>query len=315
MYQLDIYRFRTSTEYEYKFVGHYGAKGEHRAKKQKRTPEYIEKQNQLQREKTVRRLIKANFKEGDLWTTLTYSDKEGRTIREVSEDIQKFLKNLRYQYKKREEVCKYIYRIEIGSKGGIHIHIILNRITDLDMMIQRLWKHGKTFNELLDGGTYEKLAEYIVKQPTDQQKKLLKTFDEDVKKLIRYSCSRNLTRPVPETKTYSRRTMQAVFNSDLVPEKGYYIDKDSIRRGINEFTGYSYLQYQEILIDKGQKGVPIRICECPICHQMTLETILCDCQRKKRNGSKHIRGHNDQKTKQRKRLFNVSDRVYHQRSD
>lgn len=312
MYQLDIYRFRTSTEYEYKFAGNYGAKGEHRARKQKRTPEYIEKQNQYQRTKTVRHLIKANFKEGDLWTTLTYSDKEGRSIKDVSEDLSKFLKNLRYQYKKIQEACKYIYRIEIGSKGGIHIHIILNRIPDLDMLIQRLWKHGKTYNELLDGGTYEKLADYIVKQPTDQQKKLLKTFEEDARKLIRYSCSRNMTRPVPETKVYSRRTMQAVFNSDLVPAAGYYIDKDSIRRGINEFTGYSYLYYQEILIDKGQQAVPIRICECPICHQLTLESITCNCQRKKSRGSKRIRGSNNQKTEQRKGIFDVPDRVHHQ---
>lgn len=309
MYQLDIYRFRTSTEYEYKFKGNYGAKGEHREKKQKRTPEYVEKQNQYQRTKTVRHLIKANFKEGDLWTTLTYSDKEGKTIKEISEDLQKFLKNLRYQYKKAGEICKYIYRIEIGSKGGIHIHIILNRIADLDLLIKRLWKHGKTFNELLDDGTYEKLADYIVKQPTDQQKKLLKTFEEDVKKLIRYSCSRNLVRPQPETKVFTRRTMQSIFNNDLKPAAGYYIDRDSIRRGINEYTGYSYLYYQEILIDNGQSSDPVRICECPICHQMTLEYILCDCQRKKKRGNKRISGNNNQKSETRKRIRHVADRV------
>ena len=308
MYKLDIYRFNRSTEYEYKFAGNYGAKGEHRATRQKRTPEYIEKQNQYKRAKTVRHLIKANFQEGDLWTTLTYSDRSGRNIKDISEDVAKFLKNMRYQYKKAGKVCKYIYRIEIGSKGGIHVHIILNRIPDIDILIQKMWKHGKTFNELLDNGTYDKLADYIVKQPTEQQKKLLKTFDEDAKKLIRYSCSRNLERPVPETRTYSRRTMQSIFNNDLIPAAGYYIDRDSIRRGINEFTGYSYLYYQEIKIDKGQRAVPIRICECPICHQMTLESITCSCQRKKR-GNKHIHGHNNQKPKERIGDGHVPDRV------
>lgn len=290
MYKLDIYRFKTSTEYEYKYAGHYGAKGEKRAKKQKRTPEYIEKQNQYQRTKTVRHLIKANFKEGDLWTTLTYADKEARTIKDVSADLSKFLKNLRYQYKKAGEPCKYIYRVEIGSRGGIHIHIVLNRIPDIDVIIQKYWNHGRAHNELLDNGTHEKLAEYIVKQPTDQQKKLLKALDEDAKKLIRYSCSRNLERPVPETKTYTTRTMRSIFNNDLVPEKGYYIDKDSIRRGINEFTGYSYLSYQEIKLEREQQAPPIRICECPICHQFTLEFIKCNCQtRKRRRGYKHLR--------------------------
>ena len=286
MYKLDIYRFPTSTEYEYKYAGNYGAKGEKRAPKRKRTDEEIAKHNQVQKEKTVRRLIKANFKEGDYWTTLTYPKDESRTIRQIAKDISKFLGCIRYQYKKQGIPCKYIYRIEIGSRGGIHVHIILNRIPDLDMTIQRYWIHGKTYNELLDDGTYEKLADYIVKPPTDEQKKLLKAFDEDAKKLIRYSCSRNLVRPVPETKKYSKRTMRQVFNHDLVPEKGFYIDKNSIKRGINAFTGMGYLYYQEIKLKREQRADPVKIYECPICHQFTLDSIKCDCQTK-RNG-KHI---------------------------
>lgn len=295
MYIRDIYRFRTSTEYEYKFLGHYGTAGEQSLKKHERSQESIEKQNQYQRTKTVRRLLKANFKEGDYWTTLTYRDKEGRQIKEVTADVQRFLRKLRARYKKLGIPCKYIYRVEIGSKGGIHVHIVLNRITDLDSMIQQAWIHGRTFNELLDDGPYDRLAEYIVKPPTDQQKKLLKTFDEDTKKLIRYSCSRNLERPVPERKVYTRHTMQKIFNSDLIPERGFYIDKDSIRRGINEFTGYSYLSYQEIKLDTGQRAEPIRICECPICHQFTLENIACNCQRTK-HGRKYLHRNNNQST-------------------
>lgn len=308
MFKLDIYRFSSSTEYEYKFAGNYGAKGEKRSPKQKRTPEDIERQNQYQRTKTVRHLIKANFKEGDYWTTLTYPKDESRTIQEVSQDISKFLGRLRYRYKKLDTPCKYIYRIEIGSRGGIHVHIILNRIPDLDRTIQKYWKHGKSHNELLDDGTYEQLADYIVKPPTDQQKKLLKTFDEDAKKLIRYSCSRNLVRPVPETKEYSRRTMREVFNHDLIPEKGFYIDKNSIRRGVNAFTGMGYLYYQEIKLKKEQKAEPVKICECPICHQFTFDFLTCDCQRRKR-GSKYLRRYNHKSTKPRTRKINVSDRV------
>lgn len=288
MYRLDIFRFPSSNEYEYKFAGNYGAKGEKRQKKQKRTPEDIERQNQYQRNRTVRHLLKANFTEGDYWTTLTYSAKEGRSISDISEDLSQFLRKIRYRYKKADIPCKYIYRIEIGSKGGIHVHIILKRIPDIDRIIQQYWTHGKSFNELLDDGTYEKLAEYIVKPPTDQQKKLLATFGADAKKLIKYSCSRNLDRPVPETKIMKSRTMRSVFNSDLIPEKGFYIDKNSIRRGVNSFTGYGYLYYQEVKIRKGEIPEPVRICECPICHQFTLDFATCDCQRKKRRRGKHI---------------------------
>lgn len=314
MYILDIFRFRTSTEYEYKFFGNYGAKGEKRNPKQKRTPEDIERQNQYQRTKTVRHLIKANFSEGDYWSTLTYAPDEtgkiSKSIRSIVEDLSKLLSHLRYQYKKAGSPCKFIYRIEIGSRGGIHVHIILNRIPELDRILQKYWTHGKVHNELLDDGTYEELANYIVKQPTDQQKKLLKAFDsDDVKKLIRYSCSRNLERPQPERHEYSQRTMRSVFNNDLIPNAGFYIDINSIRRGINAFTGMSYLYYQEKKLTDQAKAESVRICECPICHQLTLEYCLCDCQRKKKRGNKHISGHNDQKSKTRKSIGHVADRV------
>lgn len=284
MYKLDIYRFRSSTEYEYKYKGNYGAKGEKRNKKQKRTPEDIARQNQYQKARTVRHLIKQNFSEGDYWITLTYGkQEEGRSIRSIAKDVSNFLSRLRREYKRQEVLCKYIYRIEIGSRGGIHVHMILNRITDLDIILQNKWVHGRVHNELLDNGTYEKLADYIVKPPTDQQKKLLRSIadSEDAKKLIRYSCSRNLERPEPETHIYSQRTMRAVFNNDLVPTKGFFIDKDSIRRGINCFTGMSYLHYQEIKLTKEVDAEPVRICECPICHQFTIDMIRCDCQWKK----------------------------------
>lgn len=291
MYRLDIYRFPTSIEREYKFKGNYGAKGEKRQKKQKRTPEDIERQNQYQRTKTVRHLIKANFTEGDYWTTLTYPKETAGNIQSVVSDIRRFLSNLRRSYKKVDIPCKYIYRVEIGSRGGIHVHIILNRIQDLDRLIQKYWIHGKAHTELLDDGTYEQLADYIVKPPTDQQKKLLKTFEEDARKLIRYSCSRNLIRPVPETKEMTRRTMREVFNNDIVPEDGYYIDKDSIRRGVNPYTGMSYLYYQEVKLKSKQQAEPVRLCECPICHQLTLDFAQCDCQlkRRKRVSSKYLR--------------------------
>lgn len=290
MFKLDIYHFNNSNEYEYKFAGNYGAKGEKRSPKRKKTPEDIERQNQYQRTKTVRRLIKANFKEGDYWTGLTYPKDTSRTIKEVSHDLTKFLDRMRYRYKKINTPFKYIYRVEIGGNGGIHVHILMNRIPNIDRYIQEAWTHGRSHNEPLDNGTYEQLADYIVKPPTERQKKLLKTFEEDTSKLIRYSCSRNLIRPVPETKTYSRRTMRSIFNSDLVPEKGFYIDKNSIKRGINAFTGMGFLYYQEIKLQKEQQAEPVKICECPYCHQFTLEVIKCDCNwnRRKRRGKYKI---------------------------
>ena len=72
MYWRDTWRFNGSIEYEFKYAGRYGAKGEKRAERKRASPEQIKKQNQTIRENNVRRLIKANFDGYDLWCTLKY---------------------------------------------------------------------------------------------------------------------------------------------------------------------------------------------------------------------------------------------------
>ena len=88
MYWKDIWRFKNSVEYEIKYKGKYGAKGEKRAKRKKATPEQIKMQNQRNREKNVRRLIKANFGENDYWITLKYP----KGTRLKIEDVKKHMK-------------------------------------------------------------------------------------------------------------------------------------------------------------------------------------------------------------------------------
>lgn len=294
-YKVDKWVFQNLIEWEYKYVGWYGAKGEKRAPKQKRTPEAIAKQNLYNKQKTVRHLLNANFQKGDYWTTLTYERGTTLPIGEVAHDVQLFIDRLKRFYKKTGEACKFIYRLEIGANGGIHAHIVLNRIEGLDLAIQDKWPHGFTHTELLDNGPYEQLAEYIVKPPTDQQGKLLTALGlskKDEKRLIKYSCSRNLIRPEPETYEVKNHTMRKIYNSDLVPTDGYFIDRDSIQRGVNEWNGMSFLKYREHRLTDKQRAAPIRICECPHCHQFTLEKMECRCRfevrrirkRRRRNG-------------------------------
>lgn len=288
MYILDTYSFTDkegnilSREYEYKYFGNYGAKGEKRLPKKKITPEQIQRQNHTNKVKKIRRKLKNNFYEGDYWITFTYKKDTAKTIEEVMEDLKKMMEKLRRKYSKAAVPMKWIRRIEIGSKGGIHAHMVLNRIEGLDITLQKLWTHGHVNIELLDGN-YDNLAEYIAKEPTDQQKKLMRSMDILESKLIRYSCSRNLVEPLPEREKKSHKTMKSIFNSDLEPHKGFYIDKDSIIKGINYVTGMSYLQYEEKRCTSGLLSEPVHICECPHCHQMTLMSVTCDCKiRRKR---------------------------------
>lgn len=245
------YTFEGSIEYEYKYLGNYGAKGEKRAPKKKATPEQVKKQNQHNREKRMRRLIKANFKENDLWCTLKYPKGTRKDVTEVKKDFKAFIRRLKVHYKNNDKLLKYIYRMEIGARGGVHIHLLCNRsLPDNDKLIQNAWKEGRVnYENLYDMGDFDNLAKYIVKQPNEAQERQLSFFDEeDRKKLIAYGSSRNLIRPEPEKKIYKRRTVRKLIQDGIKPEKGYYVDKNSIISGINPYTGMSYLYYTEVKI-------------------------------------------------------------------
>lgn len=257
-YWLDTFRFPDSIEYEYKWAGNYGARGEKREKKVKATPQQIKKQNQSNREKYMRRLIKLNFSPNDLWITLKYPEGTRKPVQEVKRDFKKFHDRLRYQFKKRGYPLKIVIRKEIGKRGGIHIHILIPRMwgEDTDLLVQEAWKYGRVnFESIYEYGGYEKLANYIVKQPDEEIEKQLSLFpEEERKEFVRYSCSRNLDRPVPEREYRRRWTVKKLIKEGPKPTPGFYIDKNTIKYGINRFTGMSYLHYTEVKIAPEQRS-------------------------------------------------------------
>lgn len=124
--------------------------------------------------------------------------------------------------------------------------MILNRIRDIDQVIQDTWKQGRVNFALLDDGDYTELANYITKPPSEEaEKKMQELNPEDRKKLVKYSCSRNLIRPEPERKEFKRRTVQKMLTEGIKPTEGYYIVTDSIETGVNPYTGMSYIHYRE----------------------------------------------------------------------
>jgi hypothetical protein len=256
MYKQISFHFSDSNEFDYIYDGNYGGTGE-RAPRQKATPEQIEKQNQRNRENRIRRLIKANFTTHDFWVTLKYPAGTKKKIKEMKKDFKNFRDRLKRKYKKHGSELKYIYRMEVGKNGGLHIHILVNRPAGIqaDVDIKEAWRGHVWYTTLYEEGGYEKLASYIAKLPDDQVKGQLSLFPEEERdELIRYGTSRNLIRPVPEVKTYHHWTMRKILE-DLTSgnymkraTKGFYIDKDSIRCGVNPVTGKSYLHYTEYRI-------------------------------------------------------------------
>ncbi|MCM1090572.1 MAG: hypothetical protein NC092_04545 [Butyrivibrio sp.] len=259
-YKKYTYTFPGTREIEYKYKGRYGAKGEKRQPKKKATPEQIRKQNQWNREKRMRRLMKANFSPGDLWCTLKYPKGTRKPLEEVIKDFRNFRGRLKRRYIKHGEKLKFVYRMEIGSRGGIHIHLLVNRIRgdpdagkgdkppDTALIIQEAWEPcGRVHYEpVYAEGLFQNLAVYMTKQPDDKVEEQLSFLPvEERKKLVKTDSSRNLTRPEPEVREYGHWTMRKVLADGPKPGKGYYIDPDSIICGVNPVTGMSYLQYIE----------------------------------------------------------------------
>ena len=268
-YKKYTYNFPGSKEVEYKYKGRYGAKGEKREKKKKATPDQIRRQNQWNREKRMRRLMKANFSPGDFWCTLKYPRGTRKPVEEVMKDFKNFRDRLKRRYKKYGEELKFIYRLEIGARGGIHIHFLVNRIKvnsgaappekppDTALIIQEAWKPcGRVnYEPVYSEGLFENLACYMTKQPDEEVEEQLSLFPmEDRKKLIKTESSRNLIRPEPEVKEYGHWTMRKILEEGPEPTPGFYIDPDSVICGVNPVTGMSYLQYIEYELYTGQDG-------------------------------------------------------------
>lgn len=250
-YTEKIYEFEESNEHEIAYNGNYGAKGEKRAAKKKATPEQIKKQNKRNKEKRLRRLIKKNFlPDEDYWITLTYRKEDRPDEQQAKEDIRKLFAVLRREYKKTDTDFKFIKKLEIGKRGAVHIHLVLNRIrgstATTDQLLARHWKKGKIYYQLLyERGGFADLAAYLVKPERAAD-------TEDTTASGHYSTSRNLIRPEPIKKEYKRRTLRKAMQFGPEPKEGYYIDKESIVIGTNPFTGKSYLHYTEYRIRKGR---------------------------------------------------------------
>lgn len=87
-------------------------------------------------------LMNANFVPGDYHITLTYEkDKRAETVEEAKRDRKIFLDRLRRRMKKEKEICKYIVVTEVGVRGALHHHMVMNQVPV--EWIRQAWKHGR----------------------------------------------------------------------------------------------------------------------------------------------------------------------------
>lgn len=237
-------------EIECFFTSRYNKRGGSRGDKVKATKEQQKKINERAAERKLRLIINDNFGYGDLHIVLDYIRVKGqpdRTYAEMKKDIQIFLRELRKLYRKEGKKLKYIHVMEIGSKGARHHHLVVNKI-DTKILQQAWYKAYEGHNRIKvfpldDSGNYAKLASYFIKYTSKHLQ------DNERLQGKRWASSKNLSHPVPKYEIITNRNW---FRCEAKPRKGYYIDKDSVQRGIAspEYYGYGWFRYRMVEIAK-----------------------------------------------------------------
>lgn len=220
------------------------SKGEKREKKENPTSEAQKKVNQRKAAKELRRLMNANFEDGDLLVRLDYFKQNAPPgSRQMQEMMAKAIRKLRAEFKKQDRELRYIYVKEVGPRGGRHVHLMISKC-DTDVL-RKCWPYGGIHvDPLISGGQYRKIAEYFLKYASRTEK----TEGSIIGK--RWYASRNLIRPEVKKRIVSANK----FRKKVKEVEGYFLEKDSMNSGISELTGFEYFSYTLIRADQQLRG-------------------------------------------------------------
>ncbi len=229
--QTAIYRYCYSIRYN---------NGERREKKSKPTTEAQRSVNVRKAAAECTRLLNANFGPEDYYLTLTYRVADRPDEETMKRQIRKLLEKLRIIQRKDGRELRYVWSAEMGKRGAAHIHIVVNHI-DLQK-VRDAWPYGYVQAKPLDrSGQYSKLAEYLVKYAERTWASIGKHIGR------RYNPSRGLIRPKVESKIILGRRE---IPEEIPVPKGWYLDKNTVKRGTHEITGYEYLEYILVRLDR-----------------------------------------------------------------
>lgn len=220
-------------------------KGEKREKRGKPTKEAQKKVNQRKAEKNLRLLMAENFKNEDALVRLDFTKRPGGS-EEMQDLISKAVKKIRREYAGKGKVLRSVYTKEVGPRGGRHIHMLMSR-DDMDVLkvLVKCWPHGRIhIDPITTAPDFSKIAAYFIKYAAKTE--------ETEGKLIgkRWYPSRSLKKP----KITKRIIESNRFRENIRKEPGYTLQKDSVRSGVSEFTGYRYFSYTLIRWEGADSG-------------------------------------------------------------
>lgn len=213
------------------YTRRYQPEKKRRKPKENKTSDIQQQINDRQTEQKLTRIMNANFDDTSWYVTFSYTKENRPDIETLKRHKRKLLSDLRKIYKFHGQELKYIETAEVGERGATHLHMVIN---DIDIRkIKKLWIYGFVKAIPLDSsGQYRKLAAYFIKY----FQKTRGTSEQIQKKA--YNCSRNLIRPIP-----TKRIMRGKdFRKEIKVPKGWYLDKESVKEGINA-NGYEFFIY------------------------------------------------------------------------
>lgn len=186
------------------------------------------KQTMREARNLTRRLALMNFNTASAFVTLTYPDTRHLTTDHIDiadDDFKKFMKRLRYRYKRD---FKYLAVREFTKRGRIHFHMLIDfnagahtgeDLKSLERIWgEEIWKHGfvdiKALNEVDNVGAY--LIKYMTKNISKEAFKGHKA----------YLCSKGLDRPLEYRgeqaeailKAYGLKDKKEVFTNSYISE-------------------------------------------------------------------------------------------------
>jgi len=228
------YKKRTTVAGKAKFVYWYHTARNNSPKRPRKkneniTSEQQRKNNERRACEKIEIIINANFKEDDLYMTLTHgSDRKEPTPQEAKIIIKKYLDGLRYLYEKNGFKLKYIGTTE-HVKGRMHHHLLINNVGISNKLIKKSWGFGFIKIQLFAGEPEdaERVAAYFIKESNNTFNTTERVHGR------RYISSRKLIHPKPKLETVSAST----WREEVKPSKGYYISVD--KRG-ETADGYPY---------------------------------------------------------------------------
>lgn len=234
-------------EVEKYYSYHYGKKWV-RSEYKAPSTEAVKKSNKRQAVKKLRRLLNANFKDGeDCLITCTFREEDRpKTYSELLKIAQLFVRRLRKEYKEYNYPLKYVYVLEKGrgrkgdgSDGALHIHMVVSWNHALIFARCWTWGYPPKVEILGSEGQYSRIAEYFMKYSNTTEA----VAQEQGEKVGRaWYPSKNLIRPTVKKKVVPAMTFR---ETPKVP-KGYRLDKDSERSGVSELTGMPFYGYTVI---------------------------------------------------------------------